>query len=116
MGDDTTYNGWANYPTWCVNLWLANEEPLYRETLDLATTAVTVAPTDESVADGIWTVEEAAKFRLADVLRDWVTDELAPDLGACFAADLLGWALGCVDWDELAESWVEQVDTAALAE
>lgn len=25
-----SYNGWANWQTWNVNLWLANEEPLYR--------------------------------------------------------------------------------------
>jgi hypothetical protein len=26
-----SYNGWKNYETWNVALWLGNEEPLYRE-------------------------------------------------------------------------------------
>ena len=26
---DTTYNGWKNYETWNVALWLGNDYPLY---------------------------------------------------------------------------------------
>lgn len=31
MNTETTYEGWANYETWNVALWLTNDDPLYRE-------------------------------------------------------------------------------------
>lgn len=102
---DKTYNGWTNYPTWAVNLWLSNDEGLYNEALERART---VAGETESRSE-YWTLEQSHRFGLADELKTWVTDELAPDLGATFAADLLGYALELVDWHEIANAWLEDV-------
>jgi hypothetical protein len=101
------YQGWTNYPTWCVNLWLGNDEGLYSEVVAKAEYAVIYADGHPNIAAGIWTETETRRFVLADDLKQWVTDELAPDLGATFAADLLGYALGEVDWHEIADSWIE---------
>jgi len=95
MTDDQTYNGWKNYPTWCVNLWLSNDESLYAEAHDRVAWALHDSTDDTVRAD------------VADALKTWVREDLAPDLGASFAADLLGYALDCIDWHEIADSWIE---------
>jgi hypothetical protein len=90
-----TYNGWANYPTWAVNLWLSNDEGLYQEATAMTET---------------WSRGDHPKIVLADRFKTWVRDGLAPDLGASFAADLLGYALDQVDWLEIADAWLGEDD------
>lgn len=29
MSNDKTYNGWTNYETWLVNLWIQNDQALH---------------------------------------------------------------------------------------
>ena len=100
---DTTYNGWANYPTWCVNLWLGNDESLYNEAVEIVQAEIA----DEHPKSQYWTIEESVRHMVADTLKDWVTDDLCPDLGASFPADLLAYALGEVNWTEIATAWIE---------
>jgi hypothetical protein len=99
---DETYNGWKNYPTWAVNLWLSNDEGLYYATMELVSSQRTMNPGLE--------MPGLERQRIADYLKHWVRDELAPDLGASFAADLLGYALDEVDWYEIADAWIEGSD------
>lgn len=108
---DETYNGWKNYPTWCVNLWLSNDEPLYREALERAGA---VCAETESRSEH-WSLEESHRFGVADDFKGWVVDDLAPDLGASFGSDLLGWALDHVDWEEIANAWIEMAEASVDA-
>jgi len=82
---DTRYNGWANYETWAVALWIDNEEPTYHYRCLLARQAIDV-------------------YELSQTLKAWV-ERLAPDLGASLFSDLLNAALSEVDWYEIAEHW-----------
>lgn len=104
----TTYEGWSNYPTWCVNLWLANDEGLYHEALDVVRTAI------ERPKLCMPTEAQQAVHDVADALKDWLetigeADGLNP-AEAGIASDLVTWAFNQVDWRELAESWIETCD------
>ena len=105
VAEDTTYNGWSNYPTWAVNLWLSNDEGLYNE----MTEAVRLVCERITEGDDLMSRDEIRRFEVAEGTKRWVEDDLSPDLGAAFAADLLGYALGCVDWYEIANAWLDDL-------
>ena len=88
------YNGWTNYETWAVKLWLDNDEYLCNHW----------QPEVAQAADGV--------SGLADTVKEFVTDSdngLIPDLGATLAADLLNAALSDVNWREIAENMREDL-------
>jgi hypothetical protein len=110
--DDKRYNGWTNYETWAVNLWLDNEQGSQEYLQEQAQAAWDSASLYcAQVTDGIWTVEQAATFTLADSLKDW-HEEMASDITgiAGVFADLIGAALGAVNWQEIAEHLIAEVD------
>jgi len=111
-----TYNGWKNYETWGVHLWLTNEESTYNQCRDLARQAVAEAPECEQVTNRIWTIEEARKFLLADRLRECV-EEMNPlnDVALMFT-DLLNAAISEVEWHEIADAFLEEAaDSSCVA-
>jgi hypothetical protein len=107
MPADETYNGWKNYPTWAVNLWLSNDEGLYNATTELV--AATIA--DPPHTSEYWNADETRRYNVADALKEFATSDiddggLMPTLEG-FPSDLLGYALDCVDWNQIANAWIE---------
>lgn len=118
---DETHNGWANYPTWCVNLWLSNDEGLYHEALERTTDAIFAQDMfrkseRERGARLVWTDTESHRFAVADMFKDWIAGTeiedggFVPDFGASMQADLFGYVLQLVDWHEIADAWIEMVE------
>jgi hypothetical protein len=79
---DEKYNGFTNYETWAVNLWIMNDEGLYQyweeETQD---------------APDVTT--------LADTLNEWLKDNNPVDTAGLYS-DLLNSAISSVNCHEIA--------------
>ncbi len=108
-----TYNGWRNYETWAVALWLDNEQGSYLYWRERAQEAWdNVAPGENYSGE---TREDAAVAALAAGLKE-EHEEAMPDLGATVWADLMGAALSEVDWREIAAHYIADVEKAEGAE
>lgn len=103
---ETKYNGWANYETWAVNLWLNNEETSYRYWNEQAACQIARASQRPQVLDSIWTPANAARYYLADQLRDELTDA-SPLEGGSVYSDLLTAAFSDVNWSEVAQAFMD---------
>lgn len=96
------YNGWYNYETWLVNLWITNDsgsDSYWRSTAQEAY--------DRADGDSCFTKEENSALDLAKVLEEQIEEE-SPTTGmADLYADLLNAALSEVNWHEIAEHFIE---------
>ena len=103
----TTHEGWTNFETWAVNLWLSNDRGRYEHYRELAEIALEdTAASYEGKLDA--TAREEATGLLAQRVRDEV-EAAAPELGATLYADLLNAALSKVEWLEIAEALLEDL-------
>jgi hypothetical protein len=88
------YNGWSNYETWCVNLWIENDEGLNDTVIDFAIDIIESSDgKDEAIRDLSKKIESEI-------------DEFTPELKGMFA-DLLTSALSSVDYYEIAEHYID---------
>lgn len=97
-----TYNGWSNYETWLVNLWMLNEYPSACYYEELASSALSETDSD----DDLHTRIQEASHELARQLKEEF-EEACPVQGYSVWADLMNAAMGAVDWREIADHLVE---------
>lgn len=91
-------NGWTNYETWLVALWLDNDAGSNKRVNSDAWDALTQANGN---------VYEAAE-NMADALEE-MHDEMRSDTGPGLFHDLLSAALSEVNWREIARNCIDAV-------
>lgn len=107
--NENGYQGYKNYQTWNVALWIGNKYSQYHYWQERAKMIKDVIANGDckQVQDGIWTAEKATRYLLADEIEAMFTvHPLADD--ATMYSDILGHALGQVDWHEVADSILEE--------
>lgn len=103
------HNGWTNYETWLVALWIDNEQATYLERRDRAAFFWIEARPSPGVSK-----MDAAVAGLSEWLEETVKGR-APDLGASIWADLMNAAICEVNWREIARSWIDEAKADAEA-
>ena len=83
------YNGYTNYETWCISLWLDNDEGTQDYMIDL-------------------TKQARKPYLLADMIKEYVEEynPLASD--ASMYSDLLGAAISNCNFDEIANGYWQE--------
>ena len=96
---DTTYNGWTNYETWLVNIWY--DDAFTEEARDCAANA------DD---------RNGATHDLADIIKEYVEEYIGEEAAGPtgLVADLLNAAMREVNWDEIAEGYISDLDDDAF--
>jgi hypothetical protein len=98
-----SYNGYTNYETWNVGLWIDNEQGSYNYVYSLASECF-----EDAEEDRYNSKEENAIIKLAEQIKNYV-EEMNPltDDTSLFSG-LLNAALGEVDWYDIAETWIKE--------
>lgn len=84
----TGFNGWRNYPTWAMDLWINNDSGSYWLMRDLM-------------------IESDNVLEFAERLEETFDVSVVDDLSGA-ASDLLTWACGQISWEEIAATEWDQ--------
>ena len=99
-----TYNGWTNYETWNVALWIGNDQGSYNYWQDVTRECLAEASPDKN-----FTIEERAKIALAGRLKDEI-EEGNPLAKECsLYSDILTANLKEVHYYEIASNWIDDI-------
>lgn len=111
---DEGYNGWKNYETWVMALWIDNDAGSYEWSREQAREAFEQGADEMPANSG--PEDDAAKLRevaytLAQTLRDEYETAMydwMPEPASVFS-DLLLSGFGEIDWHEIASNYLSEI-------
>ena len=98
MSNEREYNGWTNYETWVVKLWIDNDQGSQEYWLHAARQARKHNVTNP----------DAARYELQELLKD-EHEEQSPEVVGVYA-DLLNASLCEVNWREIAKNLLTDLE------
>lgn len=104
------YNGWTNYETWAVNLWLDNDEGSQEMTREWTLQAIQEVKARSPHPFEI-TPERQTVHLLVEILKSWIEENNPFYDNPSLYSDLLSAAISEVNWYEIAEHWVDELWT-----
>jgi len=102
-------NGWTNDETWVVAIWIRNHVGSRSYWREQATRQFREASNSESVRNGLWSSARAARFQLASQLKEEIQSAV-PMAPASVYLDLLRMSLDSVNWHEIADNLLYELD------
>ena len=89
-----TYNGWTNYETWCLNIWIDNDQYLNERKAEL-------------IREVTLHYDDKQAYELSLLLENMVEELKEDALEVGLLSVLLGGAIGKINFFELAEHYIE---------
>lgn len=107
-----TYNGWSNRATWLVALHLNNDQQMQSEALRQAEREyrLAVLEADTDILETAQRVDRYATSRVATAMQELVESLVRDGEVDLLTSDLMGDTLSRVDWDEIADDFLEDVE------
>ena len=100
---EPTYNGYTNKPTWSIMSWINNDQVIYKHFHNKLSGMIIDAPTGKLVIE------------LSDYIKSWFSnfnDDTSGLLGeANPIADILGYVLAIINWEEIAEHLIDDYES-----
>lgn len=102
MSNDTKYEGWTNYETWVVNLWMGNDQGSYEYWREVAQEFLNERKDDPAI-DALSNITRA----LAERIKEQHEGANPVEREATVYTDLMRGALSVVKWYNIAESLID---------